>query len=150
MLAGVDGRVVDDDVAAAGALLEFLGLGADLLVAREEVVAGAPLALDERRLDEDLPGDDRAWMEFIGNHEGGHIDGRDENDKEPYAKLSEETKADRAAVNQALLEKTPELGRAFLMFRALCPWNDEYATYLPIMTGEPRNSGSSLKLAGKS
>lgn len=49
-----EGLVVDDDVAAAGAVLQLLDLGEQLAVVREELVVRAPVALDERVPDEQL------------------------------------------------------------------------------------------------
>ena len=47
--------VVDQDVAAAGAVLEFLDLFQQLPVLGEERVVGLPIAFDERMADEQLP-----------------------------------------------------------------------------------------------
>src|SRR5699024_2584036 len=47
--------VVDDEVTTTRARLELLGLVEQLPVAREELVARAPLPLDERLAEEHLP-----------------------------------------------------------------------------------------------
>ncbi len=51
----VDVVVADQQVAAAGPLLQLLELGPQPRVVSEEVMAGVPLALDQRVADEQLP-----------------------------------------------------------------------------------------------
>ena len=54
-----EGVLVDDEVAAAGPVLELLGLLEQPPVLGEEPVPGVPLAVDERVPDEELAGERR-------------------------------------------------------------------------------------------
>lgn len=92
-----------------------------------------PKAID--KIIEKAPGTEEEYMEFVGNHEGGHIDGKSF-EKTPRGKLEEEVKADTAASEQTTKDGNPELAQYRLKFRALLLNHEEHATQVPLFTGD--------------
>lgn len=78
-----------------------------------------PLDRQTRRaIRENMPGTDSQWMRFAGNHEGAHLNVRDDN-KDQLRTLVEEVRADRIASEKAHSRGEGHIALAFKDLRAL-------------------------------
>ena len=76
-------------------------------------------------------------MEWIGNHEGAHLNGQSLNGNAAHDTLREEVRADSISESQALSEGKEHVAQFFLDFRALTYIDTPHATAVPLMTDDP-------------